>query len=94
MDKTQLTVFGRKMAYPMYMTIGNIPKDIHRKLLHCGQMLIGYIPVTKLKRIRTKAGCHCGITNLFHSCMGILFGPIAKHSKTGIPMMSGDGIWH
>ncbi|KAJ7728556.1 hypothetical protein B0H14DRAFT_3518585 [Mycena olivaceomarginata] len=25
-DKTQLTVFGNKTAYPVYMTIGNIPK--------------------------------------------------------------------
>ncbi|KAI0348786.1 hypothetical protein OH77DRAFT_1440804, partial [Trametes cingulata] len=26
-DKTQLTVFGSKTAYPVYMTIGNLPKD-------------------------------------------------------------------
>ncbi|KAJ6616995.1 hypothetical protein B0H10DRAFT_2164530 [Mycena sp. CBHHK59/15] len=30
-DKTQLTVFGNKTAYPVYMTIGNIPKEIRRK---------------------------------------------------------------
>ncbi|RPD72984.1 hypothetical protein L226DRAFT_524416 [Lentinus tigrinus ALCF2SS1-7] len=27
-DKTQLTVFGSKTAYPVYMTIGNLPKDL------------------------------------------------------------------
>jgi hypothetical protein len=27
-DKTQLMVFGNKMAYPVYLTIGNIPKGI------------------------------------------------------------------
>ncbi|KAJ7796041.1 hypothetical protein B0H13DRAFT_2392831 [Mycena leptocephala] len=27
-DKTQLTVFGNKTAYPVYMTLGNIPKEI------------------------------------------------------------------
>ncbi|KAJ7882986.1 hypothetical protein B0H14DRAFT_2565065 [Mycena olivaceomarginata] len=30
-DKTQLTMFGNKSAYPVYMTIGNIPKEIRRK---------------------------------------------------------------
>jgi len=43
-DKTQLTIFGRKQAYPVYLTIGNIPKDVHRKPLQRAQMLIGYIP--------------------------------------------------
>jgi len=27
-DKTQLTLFKNKMAYPLYLTIGNIPKEI------------------------------------------------------------------
>ncbi|KAJ7697770.1 hypothetical protein B0H14DRAFT_3100321 [Mycena olivaceomarginata] len=30
-DKTQLAVFGNKTAYPVYMTIGNIPKEIRRE---------------------------------------------------------------
>ncbi|KAH9953931.1 hypothetical protein BC827DRAFT_1273072 [Russula dissimulans] len=30
-DKTQLTLFWNKMAYPVYLTIGNVPKDICRK---------------------------------------------------------------
>ncbi|KAH9967808.1 hypothetical protein BC827DRAFT_1122839 [Russula dissimulans] len=28
-DKTQLMLFRNKMAYPVYLTIGNVPKDIH-----------------------------------------------------------------
>jgi hypothetical protein len=27
-NKTQVTVFGNKSAYPVYMTIGNIPKAL------------------------------------------------------------------
>ena len=27
-DKTQLTSFRNKSAYPLYLTIGNIPKEI------------------------------------------------------------------
>ena len=56
-------------------------------------MLISYIPVTKLESMGNKAGCHCGLANLFHSCIWALFEPIVLHSKTGLPMMSGDRIW-
>ncbi|KAG1821444.1 hypothetical protein EV424DRAFT_1472306 [Suillus variegatus] len=30
-DKTQVTMFRNKSAYPIYLTIGNIPKEIRRK---------------------------------------------------------------
>jgi len=75
------------------MTIGNIPKEIHQKLSCCAQMLIGYIPTNKLEGIGNKATCCRALANLFHSCMQILFEPIASHSKAGLPMMSSDGIW-
>ena len=34
-DKTNITVFGGKSAYPVYITIGNIPKDIRHKPSRC-----------------------------------------------------------
>ncbi|KAG2160170.1 uncharacterized protein EDB93DRAFT_1099531 [Suillus bovinus] len=37
-DKTQLTLFRNKAAYPVYLTIGNIPKEIQRKP-SCGASL-------------------------------------------------------
>ena len=49
---------------------------------------------TKLERIGNKAARRHALTNLFHSCMQILLDPIASHGKTGVSMMSGDGIWH
>ena len=93
-DKTQLTVFGGKMAYLVYMTIGNIPKEIHRKLSRHAMMLIGYIPTTKLESIGNKAACRRTLTNLFHFCMQTLLGLIASLGESGLPIMSGDGIWH
>ena len=42
-NKTQLTVFGGKQAYPVYLTIGNIPRDIRRKPSRHAQVLVGYI---------------------------------------------------
>ena len=48
-DKTNLSQFGGdKQAWPVYLTIGNIFKDIcHQPSLH-GTVLIGYLPVAKL----------------------------------------------
>ena len=48
LDKTQLTLFRGKVAYPVYITIGNIPKAIRRKPSHCTQLLIAYLSVSKL----------------------------------------------
>jgi len=81
------------MAYPIYLTIGNIPKDIHCKPSRHTHFLIGYIPVTKLTGIGTKAARRCGLANLFHACMRYVLDPISYHGETGIPMMSSNGIW-
>ena len=50
-DKTQLTQFRGKMAYPLYLTIGNLPKEIRRKPSCRGQILLAYLPTTKLEHI-------------------------------------------
>jgi len=81
------------MAYPIYLTIGNIPKDIRRKPSRHAQLLIGYIPTTKLEGMLTKAGCCCALANLFYACMWNILGSISSVGETGIAMMSGDGIW-
>ena len=82
------------MVYLVYITIRNIPKEIWWKLLQCAQMLISYIPTTKLKGIQNKATHSCMLVNLFHSCMWVVLGPIALHGGTGLEMISGNGIWH
>ena len=81
------------MAYPVYLTIGNIRKDVRRKPSRHAQMLIAYIPTTKFEGIRTKTGRHRAVTNLFHACMQHLLAPISAIGETGIEMMSGDHIW-
>ena len=53
-DKTRLTHFHGKVAYPVYLTIGNIPKEIRCKPSHHAQMLIAYLPVTKLEGMANK----------------------------------------
>ncbi|KAF8262703.1 hypothetical protein EI94DRAFT_1601199, partial [Lactarius quietus] len=54
-DKTQLTTFRNKSAYPIYMTIGNIPKTIRCKTSSRAYLLLGYLPTTKLEQEPNKA---------------------------------------
>jgi len=92
-DKTQLTLFRDKQAYPVYLTIGNISKDIRRKPSLHAQLLMGYIPTTKLESISNKSARRRALANLFHTCMNNILGPITSYGETGLPMMSGDGVW-
>jgi hypothetical protein len=92
-NKTQLTLFCGKTAYPIYMTIGNIPKDIQQKPSRLAQLLIGYIPTTKLEGVTNKATRCRALENLFHTCMHTVLGLISSYGETGVAMMSGNGIW-
>ena len=81
------------MAYLVYLTIRNIPKDIHCKPSCHAHILLGYIPTTKLVGIGNKAACCRAVTNLFHGCMRTVLDLIAHIGETGVLMMSGDGVW-
>ncbi|KAF7972500.1 hypothetical protein HWV62_17870 [Athelia sp. TMB] len=91
-DKTQVTLFRNKSAYPIYMTIGNIPKSIRRKPSCRGYILLGYLPTTRLEKITNKAARRRTIANLFHSCMRRVTSPLKDAGITGRPMASGDGV--
>ena len=54
-DRTQVTQFGSKTVYPVYLTIGNLPKDIRQKPSCRGQILLAYLPSTKLKHVTNRA---------------------------------------
>ncbi|KAF8265448.1 hypothetical protein EI94DRAFT_1858251 [Lactarius quietus] len=92
-DKTLLTLFRGKTAYPIYMGIGNIPKDIRRKPSCSVQLLIGYIPTSKLEGITNQAARRRAHANLFHSCMARVLNPLKTYGETGLMMMSRDRIW-
>ena len=40
-----------------------------------------------------KSACCCALANLFHACMQNVLGPMSSFGKTGLPMMSGNGVW-
>ncbi|KDR67060.1 hypothetical protein GALMADRAFT_80270 [Galerina marginata CBS 339.88] len=90
-DKTQLTTFRGKQAYPVYLTIGNLPKHIRRKPSRQGQVLLRYLPTSKLDHIKNKASYRRCLSNLFHHCMQYIVKPLERAGRNRIILTSGDG---
>ncbi|KAJ3523372.1 hypothetical protein NM688_g8742 [Phlebia brevispora] len=91
-DKTQVTLFRNKTAYPVYLTIGNLPKEIHGRPSQRRQILIAYLPTSKLDHITNKAARRRMLANLFHACMERVLEPLKTLGTEGILMTSGNGI--
>lgn len=90
-DKTQLTTFRNKTAYPVYLTLGNIPKHIRRKPNRQAQVLLAYLPTSKLDHITNQESRRRALANLFHSSMSIILRPLEDSGRDGIVLVSGDG---
>ena len=91
-DKTRVVLFGNKSAYPVYMTIGNIPKEIRRKPSRRTHILVGYLPTTQLSHIPSTASRRRMVADLFHYCFSRITNPLNSVGQTGVGMVSGDGI--
>lgn len=76
----------------MYLTIGNLPKDIRRKPSRQGQILLAYLPTTSLRHITNKASRRRMMSNLFHACMCVILQQLKEAGIDGVIMASGDGI--
>lgn len=74
------------------MTIGNIPKEIRRRPSRNVQILVGYLPTTKLEHISNKAARRWCLANLFHACMRHIVKPLVEPGKYGMLIATGDGI--
>ncbi len=80
------------MAYPVYMTIGNLPKEIRRKPSRRGQILLAYIPSTRLEHIASAASRRRMLANLYHICLKHTLAPLKKAGIDGIRLARGDGV--
>ena len=90
-DKTQLSHFsGNKSAWPVYLTISNIPKETWRKTSSHTSILLGYLPVSKLTCFSKARRSNMG-HSLFHHCMGILLKPLIHAGLHGIDIACADG---
>lgn len=95
-DKTQLTNFsGGKSAYPVYLTLGNIPKTLRRKPNSRACVLIAYLSVDKpSKKGITKTALRLRNYELFHRSMAIVLESLKNAGNPkgdGIEMIGGDG---
>jgi hypothetical protein len=93
-DKTLLTLFRNKSAYPVYLTIGNIPKEIRRKPSCRAYVLLGYLPTTRLENEANKASRRRQLANLYHACMSKILHPLTRAGESGVFMTTGDGLTH
>ena len=93
-DKTQLTLFKNKTAYPLYLTIGNIPKEIRHKPSFRGYILLTYLPTSKLEHVTNRAQRRRLLANLYHACMKRILQPLEAAGMSGISLTSGNGLTH
>ncbi|KAK7030916.1 hypothetical protein VNI00_013862 [Paramarasmius palmivorus] len=89
--QTQLTVFGNKTAYPVYITIGNIPKEIRLKSSHGSYILLGYLPTLNLSHITNKTD-RAVLLLLSHACMKHIMAPIREPGINGMLVVDGNGV--
>ncbi|KAJ7748268.1 hypothetical protein DFH07DRAFT_775728 [Mycena maculata] len=90
--KTMLSNFrGDNSAWPVYLSIGNIGKEMRRKVSAHATVLIGYLPIPKFdcfdKNTRSLAKYH-----LFHECMTTILTPVVAAGKTGVKMVGADNF--
>jgi hypothetical protein len=89
-DKTNLTRFsGDKVAWPVYLSIGNIEKVTRRQPTARAMVLVGYIPVCKLECFSKKKRAVEGY-QLFHEYMRTLLEPLIKAGTNGVDMDCAD----
>ncbi|KAF5311326.1 hypothetical protein D9611_012561 [Ephemerocybe angulata] len=90
-DKTQLTLFRNKSAYPLYLTIGNIPKEIRRRPSYRAYVLLAYLPTSRLLHIRNKAARRRCLLNVYHSCLTKILSPLVQSGREGMDVADADG---
>ncbi|KAJ7201715.1 hypothetical protein GGX14DRAFT_371195, partial [Mycena pura] len=92
-DKTQLTQFsGGKSVYPVYLTLGNIPKALHRKPSQNACILLGYLSIDKIPRKNlSKQSVKTRNQKLFHASMRVILQPLIAAGNDGIDVEGGDG---
>ncbi|KZT40715.1 hypothetical protein SISSUDRAFT_982978, partial [Sistotremastrum suecicum HHB10207 ss-3] len=92
-DKTNLSVFsGDKVAWPVYMTIGNISKATRRKVSQRAWRLVAYLPVTKLECFETQEVRRVKGWEVYHRCMRHICEPLYSlgPESDGVQLLCAD----
>ncbi|KAI6116503.1 hypothetical protein F5141DRAFT_1187665 [Pisolithus sp. B1] len=92
-DKTSLSMFSGDKVWLVYLTIGNISKDVRRQVSAHTTVLIGYLPVSKLKCFQKKTHSLAGYW-LFHRVMSLVLQPLIDVGRRSKEMVCADGYLH
>jgi hypothetical protein len=103
-DKTLLANSGKFSAWPLYLTIGNIPNNIRFvPKQHCAQ-LVALIPIPKglvLERISLISGIETHQVSdefrlwkrtMYHRVIGHVLKNLEQHMNDGLEMRCADGL--
>ncbi|KZV91631.1 hypothetical protein EXIGLDRAFT_769682 [Exidia glandulosa HHB12029] len=92
-DKTELSMFsGEAAAYPIYMTIGNIPSYIRRQPSRRAQILIGYLPVSAIDKTElTDLAARNARAQLFHEAVRAILEPLRIAAASGVELTDSKG---
>jgi hypothetical protein len=91
-DKTLLTsLAGNQYAYPVYISIGNLSKDIRRKTSERGMLLLGFIPVEEFDDAPNEEERQWLQSDLLHCAMEIIMAPLKKAWEEGVETWCADG---
>ena len=92
-DKTQLAQFGSgRSAYPVYLTLGNIPRSIRRKPSRHACILIAYLPTIKVGHTElTDVEYKSRNNRIYHESMRIVLDPLKNAALNGgVDMVCAD----
>ncbi|KAJ7867072.1 hypothetical protein B0H14DRAFT_3084139 [Mycena olivaceomarginata] len=93
-DKTKLSNFrSDRSAWLVYLTIGNISKDVRQEASSHATILVGYIPVGKFGGYSDKTH-PAAKYRTFHHCMSIIVCSLISAGKVGVDMTCSDGYVH
>jgi hypothetical protein len=81
---------GGQHAYPVYLTIGNISKDIRRKASKRATVILGYLPVDNFKDVTEKSLRTKLRGELLHRSMQAIVEPLKAAARDGVPMWCAD----
>ncbi|KAG8708011.1 hypothetical protein FRC08_000162 [Ceratobasidium sp. 394] len=91
-DATQLSLFsGNKKAWPVYLSIGNISKDIRRCSSERAMILVGYIPIPDLSFISDIEAWREKQWEVYHASMREILSSLKQASARGVEMVCADG---
>lgn len=72
-DETRVNVLGRMSCWPLYLSIGNLPKAIRRNYSSKSYVLVGYLPILEGSGKEVNKPSYTEAKRvLYHHCMRII----------------------